>query len=135
MLEAATGSMPAQFPSTTKAEELVDFDLVFLDFFLGDEEMVADNLRESLLEAEKRASDLAKAVSETLSHENTPLFVIISGRAQPESVPQFRDNAELLASKFRFLSKNSFDDDKTQVYYVLMQLAAQRASSNSIESL
>ena len=135
MLEAATGSMPEQLPSTTRAEELVDFDLVFLDFFLGDEDVLGDKLRDSLVEAEKRASNLAKAVSEMLSHSNTPLFVIISGQAQPESVPQFRDNAELLASKFRFLSKKSFDEDKTQVYYVLRQLAAQRTSSNSIEKL
>lgn len=134
-VEAASGSKPAQLPSNTRPEELLEFDLVFLDFFLGDEGLNDHELAASLAEGEKRAIDLAKSVGEKLGYVNTPLFVIISGRAGHESGPKFRDDARLLSSKFRFLSKKAFDEDQTEVLYVLRQLAAQRSSSNSIEHL
>ena len=137
-VEDATGSPPKALPSSTEAQELVHFDLIFLDFYLGKEEIdpqAAQDMQEDALE---KACAMVKEVREAVDDTKpTPLFVIISGYAREgdRKVESFRDKAQMLASKFRFLEKGTFASDKTRMEYVLRQLVLQRKSGNSAEQL
>ena len=133
--QAGTGLQPIMLPSTATPDQLVDFDLVFLDFFLGDEELNGGQNQELLKAAEQNACDLINKVSKAAIPNSTPLFVVISTLAGEEKVPQFRDNAKLLASKFRFISKKTFRKDQAKVEYMLGQLVTQRRSGDAVEKL
>ncbi len=132
--EEAVGSAPERLPSTTPAARLTEFDLVFLDFFLGDEGD-GTQAQDMLRAAEENACKLVQEVTKAAAPNRTPLFVIISTLASNDNIPAFRDRAELLTSKFRFLSKPEFQNDRTKMEYVLGGLVAQRASGDAVEAL
>jgi hypothetical protein len=132
----ATGELPTTFHSGVTAAELEGFDLVFLDFFLGDE--VDQNGAISLdmrLAAESRAHTLVKDVNELVKPKPAPLFIVISSLATNENVPDFRDKAKLLGSKFRFLSKVDIANDPSRRDFVLRNIVRQKAAGDAIELL
>ena len=132
----ATGKEPECFPSTVNAAALKGFDLIFMDFFLGDEADPADErINEKLSLAQENACRLVREVSIAAKPNATPLFVVISSLATNDNVPQFRDSAELLASKFRFLSKTDIEKDPARRDFVLRSLVSQRAAGDAVEKL
>ena len=101
----ATGDEPDQLPSRTPAAMLVDYDLVFLDFFLG-EETVGGEVTAALLEAaRKQARKTVKDTIQAVGNGSMPLFVLISSRADPDNAATFRDEAELLALQIPVFSE------------------------------
>lgn len=131
----ATGSDPARLQSKTPAAALVDYDLVFLDFFLG-EETVDGEATDALLDAAReQARRIVKDTIVAVGDGRMPLFVLISSRANPDSAPLFRDEAELLASKFRFLTKGEFDTDRTKTEWILASLVRERDAGDAVEKL
>ncbi|RDW13607.1 hypothetical protein [Paracoccus thiocyanatus] len=134
--ERATGEPPTTFHSGVTAAQLQDFDLVFLDFFLGDE--VDQHGKISLdmqRAAESRAHALVKDVNDLVRPKPAPLFVVISSLATNDNVPDFRDKAKLLGSKFRFLSKRDIASDPARRDFVLRNIVRQKAAGDAIELL
>lgn len=135
MSRDATGKEPDKLPSKTPAATLIDYDLVFLDFFLG-EETADGEVTAALLEAaRKQARKIVKDTIQAVANGNMPLFVLISSRADPDNAATFRDEAELLASKFRFLTKSEFDTDQTKTEWVLASLVRERSAGDAVEKL
>lgn len=131
----ATGEEPAKLPSKTPAAALAEYDLVFLDFFLG-EETVDGEATDALLDAAReQARRIVKETIVAVGDGRMPLFVLISSRADPDSAPAFRDEAELLASKFRFLTKGEFDTDRAKTEWVLASLVKERDAGDAVEKL
>ncbi|TGQ19070.1 hypothetical protein [Mesorhizobium sp. M00.F.Ca.ET.217.01.1.1] len=136
LAERATGVAPQMFSSAVSPAELQGFDLVFLDFFLGDEVDQNGGVSLDMLNAaETRACKLVKEVAEQVSPNPAPLFVVISSLASNDNVPAFRDKAMLLSSKFRFLSKSDIEKDPGRRDFVLRSLVKQRAAGNAVELL
>ncbi|MER8513727.1 hypothetical protein NKH47_12335 [Mesorhizobium sp. M1060] len=132
----ATGKDPICFQSSASAAELKNFDLIFLDFFLGDE-VDANGAVSSDMQAtaEETACRLVREVSSEAKPNSAPLFVVISSLASNDNVPLFRDNAQLLASKFRFLSKSDIEKEPIRRDFVLRGLVSQRAAGDAVEKL
>lgn len=131
----ATGEQPAKLASKTSAVSLADYDLIFLDFFLG-EETIDGEATDALLDAAReQARSIVKETIVAVGNGRMPLFVLISSRADPDSAPAFRDEAELLASKFRFLTKGEFDTDRAKTEWVLAGLVRERDAGDAVEKL
>jgi hypothetical protein len=135
--ERATGSPPERLPSTTLPNRLAEFDLVFLDFFLGEEinPQTGDVSQDMLVAAQDNAARIVREAAASARPNATPLFVLISSRASNDNVPDFRDRAEQLASKLRFLTKDEIRQDALKTEFVLIALVGQRSAGNAIEQL
>lgn len=131
----ATGQEPDKLHSKTAATDLATYDLVFLDFFLG-EETIDGEATDALLEAARsQARKIVKETFKAIDNGKMPLFVLISSRADPDKAPLFRDEAELLASKFRFLTKSEFNTDRIKAEWVLTSLVRERSAGDAVEKL
>jgi hypothetical protein len=134
-----SGKKPVPFKSHVSGEELSGYDLIFLDFFLDDaipaNSAKFNEMEKSALDAARKKSiDLAIDIIKARGkHQPVPLFILISTIALPENAPSFRDEAGVLASKFRFVSKNQFRDDKTRSMIVITELLNQRKSGDALD--
>lgn len=139
IIQEASGNAPHKFKSDARGEDLVGFDLIFLDFYLDDaipaNAKKFSELEQSALEAARKKSiDLAIQTVEARGEgQPVPLFVLISTIAKLESAPDFRDEAGVLASKFRFVSKSQFSEDKIKSVIVITELLRQRNNGDSLD--
>ncbi len=122
-------------PSGTAAAALSSYDMVFLDFFLGEEtdRETGDPSGSMMDKARAAACKLVREVTKEVSPK-TPLFVLISSLASVDITPSFRDEAELLASKFRFLSKGEIEADPARADYIVAGLVRQRSAADAVET-
>jgi len=134
-----SGNSPDKLKSNVSGDELSQYDLIFLDFFL-DDAIPAKNEKFSELElsalgaARKKSIDLViQIINARGKHKPAPLFILISTIAFPEDAPDFRDEAGGLASKFRFVSKRQFRDDKVRSMIIITELLNQRKSGDALD--
>lgn len=138
LITESFGQPPDKLPSQVSAETLARYDLIFLDFFLDDaiparREDFSELELSALDSARKKSNDLVVETIRARGGQPIPLFVLISTIADPEKAPDFRDDAGVLASKFRFLPKQEFQNDKLRTIFVISELLSQRKRSDSLE--
>ncbi|TQI65219.1 hypothetical protein FHT98_5086 [Bosea sp. AK1] len=132
---AATGYQADRLNSQTDPHTIAKYDLVLLDFYLGDEIVDGEISPDQQTRARENAKKVIRATMKASSDRRCPLFILISSRATQEDIPIFRDEAELLASKFRFLAKPEFRDHPRKVEFELKTLVSNRAPADAIELL
>lgn len=138
ILKKTTGVTADTLHSATTATQALAYDLVFLDFFLGDEvpaDPDASVTARAKAEAKRRSIDFLKAVVEAADKQDefkTPLVMLISSLAHADDLPEFRQAAGMLASKMAFMSKRFVEDDPDRAQHAMAGLARHRQQADAL---
>ncbi|UTV41750.1 hypothetical protein MYG64_35790 (plasmid) [Ensifer adhaerens] len=127
-----------EMDSTTRAADVVGYDLIFLDYYLGDEipngadAQVDEKLK---IEARDRSINFLKELVELTqkdAKQRIPLVMLISSLAKPEHLPDFRSGAKMLASKMAFLPKEYAETNAARMQHTIIGLAQFRGQADAL---
>ncbi|RWB50229.1 MAG: hypothetical protein EOQ42_28150, partial [Mesorhizobium sp.] len=137
LIHTTTNAAVETFDSATTADDVLDFDMILLDFYLADEVPAKPGAK--LTAAMKKAarkrsinflSDLVRK-----KPDRTPLVMLISSMAEPGDLPAFRDEADMLMSKMSFLPKEYAEKDIARAQHTIMTLAKHRPHADALVNL
>jgi hypothetical protein len=137
LIQTTTDAKVETFDSATTADDVLEFDMVLLDFYLADEVPAKPGAK--LTAAMKRAARkrsinfLAELVAK--KPDRTPLVMLISSMAGPGDLPAFRDEADMLMSKMSFLPKEYAEQDIARAQHTIMTLAKHRPHADALVNL
>lgn len=132
---AVGGAPPVPFDSQTRPEELIEYDLVFLDFYL-DAPASPDPDRPLAAAADARERSLAFLRDLiAAAPKRVPLVMLISSEATADDIPEFRKHASILASAIQFLPKGQVEADAIQAEAVLLGLIVRRREVDALWEL
>ncbi|MGU3420734.1 hypothetical protein [Methylobacterium sp. D54C] len=130
-----SGKPPKLFDSQAQAKELIEFDLVFLDFYL--EAPQAPEGTETV-PASVAARDRSMAFLREIVEANPrriPLVMLISSEAQAADLPEFRRHTAILASAIQFLPKKNIETDTMYAQAALLGLVIRRREVSALWEL
>ncbi|MFC0804643.1 MULTISPECIES: hypothetical protein [Sinorhizobium] len=129
-----------ELDSSTRATDVVDYDLVFLDFYLGDDvpNTASEKLTEKMKSDARERSikflrDLVDLTQEQ-GGKRIPLVMLISSLASPDHLPAFRSGAKMLASKMAFLPKEYAEKNVARMQHTIIGLAQFRGQADALWS-
>ena len=137
LIRTSSDATVETFDSSTTADDVLDFDMVLLDFFLADEVPAKPGAK--LTTAMKRAARLRSinflADLVRKKPDKTPLVMLISSLASPADLPAFRDEANMLMSKMSFMPKEYAEKDIARAQHTILTLAKHRPHAEALVSL
>jgi hypothetical protein len=125
-----------EFGSDTDAAMLAEHQLIFLDYYLNagvPEAGTASSRAAEKVGRERSIEFLAKLVRER--PDNLPLVMLISSRAKNSDLPDFRRQAQMLASKMNFLPKDYALSDPPRAQHSIMGLVKHTKPADALASL
>lgn len=138
ILETATGVKADEFGSNTEPKDVVDYDMIFLDFYLSND--VPHNVDSGTAqtvgqESRERSIKFLENVVELAEHQGqtkTPLVMLISSQAKADDLPAFRKAAKMLASKMAFLPKTFAETNTARTQHAITGLARHRLQADAL---
>lgn len=136
MVLEASGIEPVRFDGQARPEDLVEYDLIFLDYYLEEPVVPDDGAERALVDGtmatgrERSIAFLATLVE--ASPKRVPLVMLISSEATAADIPEFRKNARMLASAVQFLPKKQVIADPFQARAVLHGLVLRRLEVDAL---
>lgn len=130
-----SGKRPAPFDSRTQPKELIEYDLVFLDFYLEAPVTPGAGAQAGPTAA---ARDRSMAFLKELVEANPrrlPLVMLISSEARAADLPDFRRHASILASAIQFLPKKDIEADTFYAQAALLGLVIRRREVTALWDL
>lgn len=137
LIESTTDAEVETFDSTTTAEDVLEFDMVLLDFYLADEVPAKPGakLTAAMKKAARKRSINFLSELVTKKPDRTPLVMLISSMAEPSDLPAFRDEANMLMSKMSFMPKEYAEKDIARAQHTILTLAKHRPHADALVSL
>ena len=137
LIHSTTDAEVKTFDSDTTADDVIDFDMVLLDFYLADEvpSKPGAKLTTAMKKAARKRSINFLAELVTKKPDRTPLVMLISSMAGPGDLPAFRDEANMLMSKMSFMPKEYAEKDIARAQHTILTLAKHRPHADALVSL
>lgn len=126
-----------EFGSETEAAAIKDHQLVFLDYYLNGEvpeKGTGGTSRKAEREGREKSIDFLSKLVEARP-DNLPVVMLISSRASPNDLPDFRQKAKMLASKMNFLPKDFALSDLPRAQHSIMRLVKHTKHADALVSL
>jgi hypothetical protein len=134
LIEETPGIAVGEYGSATDPAAVAGCDMLFLDFYLGDDAPSSVGLKgqkSAQANARERSVKFLKGVVENTT-DNIPLVMLISSEASAGDLPHFRKEARMLGSKIAFLPKTHILSDTLRAKYSIVGLTRYREQSDAL---
>lgn len=137
LIHNTTDATVETFDSATTADDVLEFDMVLLDFYLAEEVPVKPGakLTAPMKRAARKRSINFLADLVVKKPDRTPLVMLISSMAGPSDLPAFRDEANMIMSKMSFMPKEYAEKDIARAQHTIMTLAKHRPHADALVNL
>ncbi|HEX8573799.1 MAG TPA: hypothetical protein VF759_13730 [Allosphingosinicella sp.] len=137
LIKTSTDATVETFDSATTADDVLDFDMILLDFYLAEDVPAKPGAKLTVprKKAARRRSINFLADLVTKKPDKTPLVMLISSMASPTDLPDFRDEANMLMSKMSFMPKEYAEKDIARAQHTILTLAKHRPHAEALVTL